>query len=167
MNIQRIHVESENPLHHWNWLNVENQVVLDLGCGFHFIEDGWDTTPEFFLKKGASKIIGLDPHLDDIEHFKQILSLESWLAPGALVGMDDTYLFNDCWIGNDTLKERGQFGEFGSVVIDSILHQVVARWAIAAASLTVVFILLAPVTASTFDVIAASALTVWIVALKR
>jgi hypothetical protein len=34
-----------------------------------------------------------------IEHFKQILSLESWLAPGALVGMDDTYLFNDCWIG--------------------------------------------------------------------
>ena len=99
MNIQRIYVESENPLHHWNWLNVKDQVVLDLGCGFHFIEDGWDTTPEFFLKKGASKIIGLDPHLDDIEHFKQILSLESWLAPGALVGMDDTYLFNDCWIG--------------------------------------------------------------------
>jgi hypothetical protein len=73
MNIQRIYVESENPLHHWNWLNVKDQVVLDLGCGFHFIQDGWDTTPEFFLKKGASKIIGLDPHLDDIEHFKQIL----------------------------------------------------------------------------------------------
>lgn len=73
MNIQRIHVESENPLHHWDWLNVKDQVVLDLGCGFHFIEDGWDTTPDFFLNKGAKKIIGVDPHIEDIEHFRSRL----------------------------------------------------------------------------------------------
>jgi hypothetical protein len=67
------YVESENPNHHWNFIEVKNQTVLDLGCGFHLIESGWQTTPEFFISKGAIKIIGVDPCGEDIYRLKQML----------------------------------------------------------------------------------------------
>lgn len=34
-----------------------------------------------------------------IEHLTQLIYLEPWLISGALVGFDDTYPYNDCWIG--------------------------------------------------------------------
>jgi hypothetical protein len=34
-----------------------------------------------------------------IEHFKQILFLTPWLADDCVVIMDDTYLWNECWVG--------------------------------------------------------------------
>lgn len=58
---------SENPKDHWNLLFVQNQIVLDLGCGFHMIETGFMNTPEYFLSKGASQVIGVDPSCEDIE----------------------------------------------------------------------------------------------------
>jgi hypothetical protein len=65
--IKHHHVESEHPDHHWHLLEVKDQVVLDLGCGFHLIEPGWDTTPNYFIKKGAKKVIGIDPACGDID----------------------------------------------------------------------------------------------------
>ena len=34
-----------------------------------------------------------------IEHLKQLMLLYSCLAPDAVVAFDDTYCYNDCWIG--------------------------------------------------------------------
>ena len=67
--MKSIYIQSENPEHHWNYLSVDNQIVLDLGCGKHLVEDNWLTTPEFFLSKGADIVIGVDPHGDDIEWY--------------------------------------------------------------------------------------------------
>lgn len=66
-------IESENPEHHWHLLPVKNEIVLDLGCGFHLLEPGWLTTPDFFKTKGAKKVVGVDPHNDDIIQFRQML----------------------------------------------------------------------------------------------
>ena len=69
--INHKYIESEHPDHHWDLLEVKDQIVADLGCGFHMMEPGWDTTPGYFLKKGAKKIIGVDPEYNDIEFFKK------------------------------------------------------------------------------------------------
>jgi len=70
-NINYCHISSENPEDHWKLLFVENQIVLDLGCGFHMFEPGWMTTPEYFLSKGASQVIGVDPEQKDIDILQQ------------------------------------------------------------------------------------------------
>jgi len=68
--MKSIHIESENPEHHWNHLDVDGEIVLDLGCGKHLVEDDWLTTPEYFLSKGATFLIGVDPHEEDIKWYQ-------------------------------------------------------------------------------------------------
>ena len=36
-----------------------------------------------------------------IEHFKQLLYIFPWLSESCVVVFDDTYVFNDCWIGKN------------------------------------------------------------------
>jgi hypothetical protein len=74
------HIESENPEHHWNLLKVDNEIVLDLGCGFHLLEDGWKTTPEYFLDKGAKKIIGVDMNFEDIFKLRKMFPAHSFFC---------------------------------------------------------------------------------------
>lgn len=64
------YIQSENPEHHWHLLNVKDAIVADIGCGLHMIQKEWDTTPEFFIKNGAKKIIGVDSNCKDIDFFK-------------------------------------------------------------------------------------------------
>jgi len=77
-NIKHAHIESEHPDHHWNLLPVKDEIVLDLGCGFHMIEPGWDSTPKYFIKKQAAKIIGVDTEYNDIATFKKLFPLHSF-----------------------------------------------------------------------------------------
>jgi hypothetical protein len=70
--IKHHYIESEHPDHHWHLLHTKDQIVLDLGCGFHMIEPGWETTPAYFINKGATKIIGVDPMVDDINQFNSL-----------------------------------------------------------------------------------------------
>jgi len=50
-------ITSEEPIDHWGFLNIENKIILDLGCGlFH----STISTPEWFIKNGAQKVIGID-----------------------------------------------------------------------------------------------------------
>lgn len=65
--VKHYFVESEHPDHHWCFLPVKDQVVLDLGCGFHLIQPGWENTPEYFVNRGAKKVIGIDPQENDIK----------------------------------------------------------------------------------------------------
>jgi predicted RNA methylase len=63
-------VGSENPLEHWNDIqDIENKVVLDLGCGWLF--QPFQSTPEYFMSRGAKKIIGVDASCGEIEKLKQ------------------------------------------------------------------------------------------------
>ena len=63
-------VHSENPLEHWSDLKeVENKVVLDLGCGWLF--QPHESTPEYLLNRGASKVIGVDVACSEIEQLKE------------------------------------------------------------------------------------------------
>lgn len=69
-------IESEHPEHHWSFLEVKGQRVLDLGCGKHMMESSWETTPHYFLNKGANFVVGVDPFASDIAWFNQIIPSE-------------------------------------------------------------------------------------------
>lgn len=63
-------VHSENPLEHWSDIqSTENKVVLDLGCGWLF--QPHESTPEYFVNRGASKVIGVDVSCIEIEQLKE------------------------------------------------------------------------------------------------
>jgi hypothetical protein len=64
-------VNSENPLEHWSDIEtLNNKVVLDLGCGW--INEGHMSTPEYFISRGALKIIGVDVTEAEVEKLKNI-----------------------------------------------------------------------------------------------
>ena len=63
-------VHSENPLEHWSDLKeIQNKVVLDLGCGWLF--QPHESTPEYIINRGASKVIGVDVACGEIEQLKE------------------------------------------------------------------------------------------------
>lgn len=65
-------VENENASNHWPFLDVKDQVVLDLGCGRWYTEDINEYTPVYFKNNGASRVIGVDGSGACIDYFKQI-----------------------------------------------------------------------------------------------
>lgn len=79
-------ITTENPECHWGFANVKNRTVLDLGCGRVWNTDRerssdkhlhWPDTPQFFLNRGARKVIGVDPRGYEILRYS------------------DEYLYND------------------------------------------------------------------------
>lgn len=52
---------SEEPNLHWNFLNFNEQIVLDLGCGKFYSSI---STAEWFVENGAGLVVGVD--LSDI-----------------------------------------------------------------------------------------------------
>jgi hypothetical protein len=62
-------VHSENPLEHWSDIkSVEGKIVLDLGCGWLF--QPHESTPEYFINRGAIRVIGVDVACIEIEELK-------------------------------------------------------------------------------------------------
>jgi hypothetical protein len=72
MQIEKI--TSENPEIHWRFLNCENKIVMDMGCSFwdSTWHDDWLSSSEYFVSKGASKLIGFDCAAHDIEKYHQL-----------------------------------------------------------------------------------------------
>jgi len=71
VNLKKKVVHSENPLEHWSDIEVvDKKVVLDLGCGW--VERDYPSTPKYFISRGASKVIGVDPTEFEIEKLKQL-----------------------------------------------------------------------------------------------
>lgn len=61
-------VNSEDPKYHWEFVNVKNKRVLDLGCG-DFGGVGhlpYTTTLEHFLIKEAAFVLGVDANTSDL-----------------------------------------------------------------------------------------------------
>lgn len=72
-------VYSENPLEHWSDVtDLVNKSVLDLGCGW--ISQGFESTPEYFLNRGAIKIIGVDETCSEIEKLRELYPSHTFLC---------------------------------------------------------------------------------------
>lgn len=72
-------VHSENPLEHWSDIeNLEGKIVLDLGCGW--INSGHASTPEYFISRGASKIVGVDISCDEIQKLSELYPSHTFIC---------------------------------------------------------------------------------------
>lgn len=64
-------IHSENPEEHWSDISdVDGKVVMDLGCGWLF--QSFMSTPEYFISRGASKVIGVDVSCGEIEKLREL-----------------------------------------------------------------------------------------------
>lgn len=63
-------IQSENSSDHWPFLDVENENVLDIGCGIWYTDNMEETSPVYFSKK-ANLVIGCDSNNDDIIKYRE------------------------------------------------------------------------------------------------
>ena len=56
--------DTEHPAEHWEFIECEGKVAIDLGCGrWEKVEkrdSSWPTTPEWLVQKGASHVYAFD-----------------------------------------------------------------------------------------------------------
>lgn len=62
-------IHSEKPSEHWEHINCEGKVILDLGCGFWTTEEraAGNGTAKYFIGQNPIKYIGVDINSADIE----------------------------------------------------------------------------------------------------
>jgi len=67
-------ITSENPENHWRFLNPKDKIVMDMGCSFwdSTWNEGWLSSSEYFVSKGAKKLIGFDCAEHDILKYKKL-----------------------------------------------------------------------------------------------
>lgn len=67
-------IESENPSNHWRFLDVKNKVVMDMGCSFwdSTWNEGWLSSTEYFVDRGAKKVVGFDEAQHDVDRYHQL-----------------------------------------------------------------------------------------------
>jgi len=61
-------ITSESPDIHWGFLPVENETILDLGCGINNQE--FLPTPIYWIQNKAKIVYGIDPSPQSYEWFK-------------------------------------------------------------------------------------------------
>lgn len=81
----------------FNWTDVD---VLYLD-NFDYIWDINDVRPAIKMQMSeyAERGVLMTNQQCQVEHLKQLMLLYSCLSPRAVVAFDDTYCYNDCWIG--------------------------------------------------------------------
>lgn len=62
------YINSENPAEHWGFLPVENEIILDLGCGINNTEHL--PTPMYWVQNKAKMVYGIDPSQQSYDWFK-------------------------------------------------------------------------------------------------
>jgi SAM-dependent methyltransferase len=67
-------IRSEEPHIHWEYVSVENKIVLDLGCGDfgNLSVLSYPSTLEYFLQLGCKYVIGVDLSEYDVNKLKSI-----------------------------------------------------------------------------------------------
>lgn len=71
-------IESEEPKDHWGFLNVKGKTVLDLGCGWYSVVVS-QSTPAYFLSRGAFRVIGYDNHSPSCERLHDLNNFELYI----------------------------------------------------------------------------------------
>ena len=65
--------DTEHPKEHWEFLECNGQVAIDLGCGrWEKVERRdplWPTTPEWLVQKGASHVYAFDIDPEEVEWY--------------------------------------------------------------------------------------------------
>jgi hypothetical protein len=81
----------------FNWTDVD-ALYLD---NFDYIWDIDDVRPAIKMQMAeyADRGVVMSNQQCQTEHLKQLLLIYPCLAPRAVVAFDDTYCYNDCWIG--------------------------------------------------------------------
>jgi len=79
------------------WTDID-ALYLD---NFDYIWDINDVRPAIQLKmvEYADRGVAMTNQACQVEHLTQLIRLYPMLAPRAVVAFDDTYCYNDCWIG--------------------------------------------------------------------
>jgi hypothetical protein len=62
------YINSEDASDHWRFLPVENETILDLGCGINNQEHL--PTPMYFIQNKAKLVVGIDPSEQSYQWFK-------------------------------------------------------------------------------------------------
>jgi hypothetical protein len=87
-------VNSENPLEHWNDIkNVKNKIVMDLGCGWLF--QNHESTPEYFINRGAKLLIGVDASCGEINTLNNLYPMHIFLCKRITSSNDLIDLFTE------------------------------------------------------------------------
>jgi hypothetical protein len=80
-------VNSENPIEHWNDIqSVEDKVVMDFGCGWLFQQH--ESTPEYFINRGAKHLIGIEAACGEVEKLKELYPTHTFICK-TIVSKDD------------------------------------------------------------------------------
>jgi hypothetical protein len=86
-------VNSENPLEHWSDIEeIKDKIILDLGCGW--IDNGHMSTPEYFISRGASRVIGIDITCSEIERLTNLYPSHLFICKGISSDIDFSDLLN-------------------------------------------------------------------------
>jgi hypothetical protein len=71
-------VNTEDPKEHWEFIECQDQVAVDLGCGrwehVEYRDPSWPTTPEWLLIKGASEVHAYDIMPSEVEWYNTVLA---------------------------------------------------------------------------------------------
>lgn len=71
-------VSSENPNEHWEFIECNNKVAVDLGCGrwehVEYRDPSWPTTPEWLLLRGASEVHAYDVDPAEVDWYNNTLA---------------------------------------------------------------------------------------------
>lgn len=85
-------VNSENPIEHWSDIeDVEGKIVMDLGCGWLFQQH--ESTPEYFINRGAKHLIGIEAACGEVEKLKEIYPQHTFICKTILSSDDLSELF--------------------------------------------------------------------------
>ena len=67
-------IPTEDPKHHWSFLNVKDKLVLDMGCSFYeaYYHPGMLSSAEWFIENGAVQVIGFDGDPAEVEKYNVV-----------------------------------------------------------------------------------------------
>ena len=71
------YIKTENPEEHWGFLPIENETILDLGCGINNQE--YLPTPMYWVQKGAKMVYGVDPGQPSYDWFKKNFNVKNFI----------------------------------------------------------------------------------------
>lgn len=77
-------INSEEPDVHWNFLNVKDKRVLDLGCGKFYSSI---STAEYFLNQGARSVIGIDLSDIGLDRYNFAMYIERIISTEQIEGL--------------------------------------------------------------------------------
>lgn len=71
---------TEHPAEHWEFINCNGKVAIDLGCGrWEKVEQRdptWPTTPEWLVQRGASHVYAFDIDLEEVEWYNANIDVQ-------------------------------------------------------------------------------------------